>query len=1662
LTEQGALPILIAMEKDTYSNHTKAVPLKHNADYEIIEHVDETLYSIVYRACKKGELGNVILKSLKNDSPSPSEIARLKHEYDLIRSLNIEGVIKVFDIIDTGEGVTLVMEDFSGISIQEIIPEGFPMEQFLELAIRIAKILGRLHQGNIFHRDIKPSNILLNKEEDTIKITDFGIAAEFTRQNEKIYHPTVMGGTLAYISPEQTGRMNCAVDYRSDLYSLGITFYEMLTGEVPFRSNDAMEIIHSHIAKEPLPPRELNPDIPEPLSRIVKKLLSKEASKRYQNGFGLAVDLRVCLDQIRSQGQVEPFELGSQDISLRFIIPQTLQGRDKELEDLYKSFEKVSLGAVEVIMVTGAPGIGKSALINDIHKSIVEKRGYFIAGKYDQFQRAAPYSAIIQAFQNLVQQLLTENDERIMEWEKRFLSALGANAKIITDAIPTLELIIGKQPDVPLLGAEENQNRFHLVIKNFVRAFASQAHPLLIFLDDLQWADNASFDLIQNIITDPDLHYMLFIGAYRDTEVASHHPLLFTCEVIQAEGFPLRTVHLAGLKPEDINTLLLSFLHSAADPTDNLAKVIHDKTNGSPFFVNQFLKTLYDKHHLTIDPVKGWQWDIQKIQDLHVTENVVEFMAEKLQHLAEASRRLISICACIGNRFDLETIADISGQPLYEVLSVIDSLMQDDLINHNSDFYWFHHDRIHEAAYSLLSVEEREDIHYQIGMHVLEWTSVDDYTYNIYHITDQLNQGRNRMKTSEERIFLADLNLKAGIKAKDASAYSAAGNYLSIGISLLSGDTWQSKYDLSYALHLEQIECQYLNQNFDEAEKIFGVIIANAISKKDKAMAYNTMVILYTNMRTPKEAIDLGLKALTLYGIHISPNVGVISVVWDLIQTLWFLKKIPRDKVFRGPPMEDEDMIANLLLMLSVGTPSYYFNQNLFAKLTLKGINMGLRHGHSPPYAAGAIVALATIIQTALGKYELGYRLGEIALELSINIDNRKTAGMVNHGFAFFIQHWKGSARNNLDIFRKAYQLSLDVGNFIYAGHSINARADCSLMVGVRLDDVLEDNNKYADFIKLVKDPFIAARFQENNQYIFNLKSKTDHRLSLSGPGYNEEAYIRQLREEKNIFGLCFALHYKMKLFYLYGEYEEAFQLAEELTRHIKVQVGTLIVPEYYFYYSLILTALISDGQKNKLKYKIILKRNLHKMRTWSKLSGENFQHKYDLVAAEIMAVKHRYREAQNLYRKAIEGARQNEYLNEEAIACERLSLFYLRESAKPEARVYMQRAYRCYKSWGALAKELELKKRYPDLLRVTKKTKVVETHDLTISSDITSRTIDFSAVMKVSQIISEEIRLDRLLTKIMHLSVINAGAQRGFLILASDDELTIEASADVSTNDVKVMQTAQPLKEFHDLCQAIVNYVSNSGKDVILGNAIQDGTFTNDRYIIRSNCKSILCIPIMSKGTLTGILYMENNLSVDAFTPERIDILRIISTQAAISIENARLFELATTDGLTKLYVNRYFQIFMDKELQRSARYKKQFGVILMDIDNFKLFNDTYGHQLGDKVLRTMAAAIIKVCRAEDIAARYGGEEFVMILPETNSQQALIVAEKVRTCVADLKILHGSETLRVTISLGVSVYPRHSEEKKGLIYSADVALYTSKRRGKNRVTLFDKNDDDR
>ena len=1671
------------------------------ADYFLNEKIHETRNSIIFRGHRENEDRPLIIKLLKTACPTSSEVARFTQEYNLLRTLDIPNVIKIYDLVKHDNQYAIIEEDFGGISLKNALKSKQPdLKSLLQISAKVSQTLGLIHGNNIIHLDIKPDNILINTEKGDVKITDFGISAVLTHANDELYNPDVIEGTLSYMSPEQTGRMNRGVDYRTDIYSLGATFYEMLTGDVPFKSKDPMELIHAHIARQPMPPHLVNAAIPPVLSSIIMKLLSKNPEERYQNCLGVMADIDECLNQLTQKGRIEDFPIATKDISIRFNIPRSLVDRDLERIELMKCFERTCKGLSEMMMITGQPGIGKSALVNEIYKPIVAKKGYFIFGKYDQFRKDVPFSAIIQSFQGLIRQIISESEEKIQVWKEKLLAALGSNGKVITDVIPELEMIIQKQPALPVLGPEESMNRFNLVFQNFVNAFTTEEHPVALFLDDLQWADQASLKFLENLMTTYETQYLFLLGAYRSSEINDAHPLTITLNNIRKKGRKIHNITLGPLNMKGINTIIMNSLMCDAEKSTPLAELISKKTAGNPFFIIQFLKNIYDNHLLRLNPRTGWEWDIDKIQAMQVTENVVQFMAEKISRFPEKTQEILKICACIGNRFDLELLSVVSGKSIEETLTDLTSAIQEDMISLHGNIYKFLHDRIQEAAYSMIAEKDKEAMHYRIGNNVLRKTDANSLNEKIFYIVDQLNRGIRLVHDPDEEIMLAKLNLQAAQKSKKSTAYASASTYLKTAIGLLQEHCWQNHYDLTYSIYREAIECEYFNLNFSEAEKIFQIAVRNAKSDIDKANLHTLMIILYTTQGNYADAMRVGIDGMRMLGIRLPEKVSDVRVglellrlrfrfgrrkIEDLIdmqytampENMEEAKQLASDYLARHPSKSIDhpeitlwDMLSYAYLAINTGTVAFYANPNLFAFIAINGVYRLLDYEINFEYSPFAYIAMGSIVGSSLGFYQHGYRLGLAALKTNEKIADTKNRCKIEFAFPMFIQHWKKHARYDLDYFRNAYKSGIENGDLIFSGHSVNLIGMTRIMLGDSIDDILEEYGKYKDFQLGGKDPFIARNYQENTRMCLCLKGLTEARGSLNGDGFNEEEQENYYHTENNLLGTFYFSLVRLRISYLFGEYAKGLQIAPAMRRIVrqKTALGNLHIPEFYFYDSLTLAALYASADsREKRSYRMRLQWNQMKMLSWAKSCPENFRHKYDLVAAEIMRIKGRFRKAQRLYHAAIEGARQNGYRQNEAIACERLALFYLESSCPDEAGFFMQRAQRAYLSWGALEKARELAEKYDGFLPREQKqpfsgnaaingSSVSLTMGGSTETTGSTKMLDLSTAMKVSQIISSEIVLNRLLQMIMHESITNAGAQRGYLILESDGGLTIEASEDVVKNESLVLQSLA-LKDCPDICHSIVNYVYHSGENIVLGNAAQEGLFTHDPYITRVQCKSILCAPIRSKGKLSGILYIENNLTENAFTPERLEVLRSFSVQAAISIENARLFELATTDGMTKLYVHRYFQLLLDQEIKRSQRHNKKFSLIMMDIDNFKSFNDTYGHQLGDRVLKDVAGAAKKISRAEDIAARYGGEEFVMILPETDSVQAMIFAERIRASVAEIEIPYEGQTLHVTISLGVSTYPDHSEDKEALIHAADEALYTSKHKGKNCVSLHTK-----
>ncbi|MBD2043518.1 ATP-binding sensor histidine kinase [Microcoleus sp. FACHB-672] len=1483
------------------------------AGYEILNTVHESNNSLVYRGLRKLDNQPIILKFLKQDYPTSASLVRYKQEYEITCNLNLDSVPKAYSLEKYQNTLVIVFEDCNGESLKRWINNrNISLKVFLSTAIEITKALGEIHHHNIIHKDINPSNIIINPTNGLIQIIDFGISTVLTRENPTIKNPNVLEGTLTYISPEQTGRMNREIDYRTDFYSLGVTFYELLTGQLPFDYSDPMELIHCHIAKQAVPPHEINRTIPLAVSHIVMKLLAKTAEARYQSAWGIIADLEECLQQLQTEGRIAEFEIAQKDITNKFHIPQKLYGREREVETLLVAFDRVSKGTTEMMLVLGYSGIGKSALVQEVYKPITKAKGYFIAGKFDQFQRNIPYAAVVKAFKSLVKQLLTENETQLNAWKEKLLAAFGANGQIIIDVIPEVELIVGKQPSVQELGATESQNRFNLVFQKFIRVFCSVEHPLVIFLDDLQWADSATLKLLQVMMTDEETKYLFLMGAYRDNEVNPAHPLTMTLDELQKQGAKIGQIILTPLHIQQIGKLIAETLHKDTDSVMPLAELVVSKTQGNPFFVNQFLKTLYQENLLNFNFAKrNWEWNLSEIEALDITDNVVELMIGKLRKMPELTQQVLRLAACVGNSFDLNTLAIINekspGQTFEELLPAIqDGLIlatselgvtEEEIINSQLVIttYKFLHDRVQQSGYALIDLNLQTAVHLKIGRLLLANISPERQAERIFEIVDHLNSGRKLIADDREKVELTLLNITAGRRAKDATAYAAARNYLRIGLEILPGNIWQDSYELAFTLHKELADVEYLNGNFADSKILIEVALAQSKSNLEKAEVYNILIVQYTLLTKYEEAIQAGLQALRLLEIDLAEENLAGAVNTELAEAKANLANREISSLINAEKMKEPAKKMAMKLLGNMGPLTFFSSQELWKLTVVKAINISLKYG----FVAGGSYCYSCygiILNSILGDYHSAYEFGRLALTLSENSNNLSQNCQDSVIFANYLNCWVKPIKTTAEINNDGYKVGLQSGNLQWTGYNRMFQTITYFFQGMNLNSLLEDISNSLHFCLQSQNLWATDIIDANKLAILNFMGLQDE--------ISEKQHLENFNNRKSMAALCEFYVLKAQTFYLDEQYNEAKKASDQASEIIDYLMGHISSAHHNFYRSLILTALFPAGSDSEQKnYWKQIEANQKQLKTWADNCPESFAHKFWLVAAEIARISGQDLEAMDLYDRAIASAREHDFIQNEALGEELAAKFWLGKGKEEFAQLYLTKAHYGYQLWGAKRKVENLEKKYPQLIFRTSsqsanKTKVTQptAHPTTTTTNLEA-TLDLATVMKAAQAISGEIVLSKLLTRLMKIAIENAGAEKGFLILQKAGDWVIEAEGSVKEDEVSVLRSL-PLHataasgNTSKLVVAIANYVIRTQENVVLNNATQEGQFTRDPYVVATQPKSILCTPLLHQGKLTGILYLENNLTEGAFTIDRLELLKLLSAQIAISIENAQLYK--------------------------------------------------------------------------------------------------------------------------------------------------------------------------
>jgi len=1478
----------------------------------------ESANSLVYRAIREADNQPIILKLLKESYPTPQELVRYRTEYRITQELKEPGVVQVYDLQKYQNTLVMFLEDFGGESLTIWMQQRkFTLEEFLQIAIATTEILGQIHRANIIHKDINPSNIVYNPETEQLKIIDFGISTQLSRETPTLKNPGILEGTLAYISPEQTGRMNRTLDYRADFYSLGVTFYQLLTGTLPFDTEDALELVHCHIARQPVRPHEIEPGIPLIVSQIVSKLMAKNAENRYQTALGLKHDLESCLVQLQETDSIEEFDLGTRDITDRFLIPEKLYGRESEVSSLLAAFERVSTGSAEMMLVAGFSGIGKTAVVNEVHKPIARQRGYFIKGKYDQFQRNIPFSAFVQAFRELMGQLLSESDAQVQTWKTRILTALGESGQVLIEVIPELERIIGAQTPALELSGNAAQNRFNRLMQKFVQVFTTAEHSLVMFLDDLQWADSASLKLLQLLMEDRG--HLLVLGAYRDNEVSPVHPFMLTVDEIVKSGAVVNTITLQPLSQRDLNQLIADTLICDLSLAGPLTELVYQKTQGNPFFSTQFLKALYEDGQIIFDPPQsplskggrqgGWQCDIAQARLTHASD-VVEFMAVQLQKLPAETQDVLKLAACIGAQFDLETLAIVSEKLLEQTASSLWRALQEGLIlpitegykcflQTDAQFppgsvanptYKFLHDRVQQAAYSLIPDNQKQATHLKIGQLLLQKSSDIEREEKLFDIVRHLNLGIELINQLSEREALAQLNLEAGGKARSSTAYAAAMVYLQTGIELLRANCWESQYELTLNLYTAAAEAAYLNADLEGMEQMAAQVLQNAQTILDKIKIYEISIVAQTAQGKMLEAIAVGRKALLQLQVELptEPDEALISKALQTLASKLQARRI--EELTDLPVMTNLQTQAAMQLLGILFTPIFQGMPGLLPLLSSTMVSLSLSFGNAPASSVGYAIH-SLVLCAFLGEVQTGYDFGKVALNLLDRFNVREFKPIILLLFGGFIQHRQESLRATIPLLLDGYTASIETGDFLDAGYNITIYFLANFFGGVELDSWETEIVRYNTALAQVKQYSAQIYLSMVGQTANNFREIRMLPDCLIGFAYDETVMLPKHHQDNQLSAIGHAYIYKLLLAYSFGNYMTALDYIAQAKQYLMAVSGLVFIPAFHFYAALTHLALFPTQPETE-QAEIITQAQAHQttLQQWAQNAPMNHLHKWYLVEAERQRVLGNKAEAIEMYDRAIAGAKQNQFLNEEALANELAAKFYLEWGKEKIAQTYMIEAYYCYVQWGATAKVTDLETRYHQLLKPIQPGNKNTKTTATVTTTGSGNNLDITTVMKASQAISGEILLDKLLSSLMKILMESAGAQKGYLILSSQGKLLIEAEGTINSQQVTVLQSI-PVEHCQELSEPIVNYVARTQESVVLDDAVREGQFTNDPYIQKNQPKSILCVPLINQSQIVCIVYLENNLTVGAFTSERVDLLKLLSGQAAISIHNSKLY---------------------------------------------------------------------------------------------------------------------------------------------------------------------------
>lgn len=1672
--------------------------LKTDEKYSNINLVYTSKNNTLYTATDTQSGQVVVLKTISESIFETNEYERILNEYRILSKIKSEFVPKAFDYVKLGDQYFLIMEYCKGITLKEYIENNeLSIREFLFIACQIVNALVDIHKAGIIHKDINPSNIIYDNVARKVSVIDFGLSTEFSYEKSLDLEQMASVGTLFYISPEQTGRMNHMIDFRTDFYSLGVTFYKMLCKCYPFESESPMQIIYMHLAKLPPCVVDVNPNVPAVLSKIIYKLMAKMPENRYLKAEGILFDLEKCVESLSTNGIIEDFELGLGDYFDRFEISPKLYGRENEIFRLIEAYNGTLKGNQTLVAIAGYSGIGKTSLVGELHKPIANSNGIFISGKFDQYHVNMPYYAISQAIEQFCDFILSESEKTIEVWKLRITNALGNDGKLLVDRIPKLALIAEEQQELPILTQLEERTRFKNVLLNLLSIIATPERPVAMFIDDIHLADVGSLEIIEEIMSNDKINGLLIVVCYRDNEVNENHPLLLSIQKLLNKNKDVQRIHLSGLELGSAVKMLSDVFHCEKESIIELTQVTYGKTGGNPFYMKQFLRLCYVRGDIFFDgEIKNWRWHIDRIKVCEAEENVVDFLVRNMDQIPLPTQKLLSLGACIGQSFDADILFELSGEKIENIIQDLEKAVSLEIVypinskksvKKEKEFH-FAHDRFQQTFYIVLPESERIKIHYRIAVYY-EKKRLDqsDHNKNQFDIADNYSKSFNFIDSEAEKRRVSEILLRAAKNACLVSAFDTAIHYLEQIIDCFIEQCTDETFKFSvYSEYHYALSCL---AKYEESDKVYEILKDMASEPIQLADSCGQQVVCLSNRSMYKDAFMLGTGLLDKLGVHF-PEEDLYQTIDHEINIFYSVLKSRNNIGIEGMSESfDPKEIAIGKILNNIIPSGFFYNPLHSFWAVIINAQRILQNG----YTLDGLEAYGTLTVLLVGirnDYELGYISAKKALQIAEKINHKETMYRLYHVFSVFNIHWFENIKDGIPYARESFRGNVTVGDFEFACFSYFTTQQAVLETCKNIDELEAEVEAALAFADKYGNEHGRGSYISYRQLVSAVKGNTKFYGSFDDDIFSEIDHISKISE--NGMAQCYFSILRSLSAVIYSDFDTAFELTEKITPMIPAITGFYPVVLHNFLNSIAICKQIEKNESSILNEKLMdkLDANQEWLSARAKDAPMNFSHLYQCIEAERVAIKGGAMDLVSVYEKAMDEAKQNNRQYHYAIICDLAAHRFFKLNAPKTAINFLKEAYLAYDEWGAKGKTKQLKQKYKDqfefIVEQEKRNALFYKNDQKTSSHSSTVSIDYESLVRASQALSKETKFDDIMNTLINILLENSGAQNICYLTKNKSKYLIQAEGHIDGNGKIMLSINERLAGSDIVPIKIINYVSRTKESIILDNATISDYYGNDEYIASKLCKSVMCIPIINKGDVKGILYLENNLIEGAFDKRRIEGLNIIAAQFAISLENAYLFnnlqrlvderthdlreeisvrksaekrleQMANHDSLTNLPNRRMFHNLLEDSIESARLNNQLLAVLFVDLDGFKAINDKYGHDKGDIVLLTTAKRLLSTLRSCDTVSRMGGDEFVLILENLKEiEEIRLISSRLITNVGiPIELDESGTKATVTSSIGISIFNNDGITAEELISNADKAMYIAKKNGKNQFVFY-------